>query len=111
MVQLHQSREKFSRDFFYSMSKFRVSINQSINDGCLVWIFIIPSAILLALFALPFFALFERSINPDFFSYAFSEQALKALHLSSDHKHNYNACHDTVGHAICLYVGALAIPV
>ncbi|MEP6894935.1 MAG: ABC transporter permease, partial [Chloroflexota bacterium] len=46
------------------------------------WIFIIPSVILLALFALPFFALFMRSINQDFFNNAFSEQAFKALRLS-----------------------------
>ena len=31
---------------------------------------------------LPLFALFERSIDPDFFNYAFSEQAVKALRLS-----------------------------
>lgn len=42
----------------------------------------IPSAILLALFALPLFALFMRSISDNFFNYAFSEQALKALRLS-----------------------------
>jgi len=57
-------------------------MNQFISDRHLIWIFIIPSTILLALFALPFFALFERSITPDFFDYAFSEQALKALRLS-----------------------------
>jgi len=37
---------------------------------------------MLALFLLPLVALFVRSINEDFFKYAFSEQALKALRLS-----------------------------
>ena len=53
-----------------------------VNDRHLIWIFIIPSIILFALFALPFLALFERSITTDFFAYAFSERALKALRLS-----------------------------
>jgi molybdate transport system permease protein len=57
-------------------------MKQIFKNGHLVWVFILPSAILLALFALPFFALFERSIDPDFFNYAFSEQALNALRLS-----------------------------
>jgi molybdate transport system permease protein len=57
-------------------------MKQFISDNHLVWIFILPSAILLAFFALPFLALFERSIDPDFFQYALSEQALKALRLS-----------------------------
>ena len=46
------------------------------------WIFIIPGIFLLALFLLPLFALLVRSINEDFFTYAFSEQAIKALRLS-----------------------------
>lgn len=46
------------------------------------WIFIIPSVFLLALFLLPLLALFIRSINQDFFTHAFSEQAFKALRLS-----------------------------
>ena len=53
-----------------------------VNDRHLIWIFIIPSIILFAFFALPFFALFERSITTDFFGYAFSDQALQALRLS-----------------------------
>lgn len=64
------------------MTKFKQFLSQFINDRHLIWIFIIPSAILLALFVLPLFALFVRSINHDFFSYAFSEQAFKALRLS-----------------------------
>jgi molybdate ABC transporter, permease protein len=51
-------------------------------DGRLNWIFILPSAILLALFALPLLALFLRSMDENFFTYAFSEQSFKALRLS-----------------------------
>ncbi|GJQ52969.1 MAG: molybdenum ABC transporter permease [Anaerolineaceae bacterium] len=46
------------------------------------WIFILPSMIMLGLFLLPLLAVFIRSINPDFFGYAFSKQALDALKLS-----------------------------
>lgn len=46
------------------------------------WVFIIPSVFLLALFLLPFLALFIRSINQEFFTHALSEQAVKALQLS-----------------------------
>jgi len=54
----------------------------STRDRRLTWIFILPSVILFSLFAIPFFALFERSIDSDFFVNALSEQALKALRLS-----------------------------
>jgi molybdate transport system permease protein len=57
-------------------------MKQSSRDGYLVWLFILPSIILLALFALPFLALLVRSVDPNFFTYAFSEQALRALRLS-----------------------------
>src|SRR5688572_8175312 len=46
------------------------------------WIFIIPSIFILGLFLLPLLAVFVRSVNKDFFGYAFSEQALTALRLS-----------------------------
>ena len=52
------------------------------DDGHLSWIFILPSTILFALFALPLCALFLRSFRDSFFTYAFSEQAFKALRLS-----------------------------
>ena len=55
---------------------------QSWFGGGSKWIFIIPSTILLALFALPLAALVLRSINPDFFTNALSTQSLKALSLS-----------------------------
>lgn len=75
-------RRRTFRDFFYSMSKIKTFVNESFHDGHLIWIFIIPSAILFALFVLPFTALFMRSINSNFFDNAFSQQALKALRLS-----------------------------
>jgi molybdate transport system permease protein len=52
------------------------------SDGPLVWLFIVPSALLLALFVLPLFAVFLRSIDSNFFNNAFSEQAFEALRLS-----------------------------
>ena len=64
------------------MKRLQNSFAQLINDGHLTWIFILPSAILLALFAVPLLSLFVRSINEGFFNYAFSEQAFKALRLS-----------------------------
>jgi molybdate transport system permease protein len=57
-------------------------MKQSTRDRRLTWVFILPSIVLFSLFAIPFFALFERSIDSDFFVNAFSEQALKALRLS-----------------------------
>ena len=64
------------------MKRLQNSFAQFVHDGHLTWIFVLPSAILLALFAVPFLALSVRSINEGFFSYAFSEQAFKALRLS-----------------------------
>ena len=64
------------------MNKTKYPVIRFLSDGHLNWVFILPSAILLALFALPLFALFVRSIDESFFSYAFSEQAFKALQLS-----------------------------
>ena len=82
LLRLYKSREYTSRDFFNLMSKFKVSIRKILNKIDPKWLFIIPSLLLLALFALPFLALFVRSLNKDFFSNAFSEQAFKALRLS-----------------------------
>jgi molybdate transport system permease protein len=64
------------------MNKLKHFIGRFLNDGHLNWVFIIPSALLLSLFVLPLLALFVRSLNKEFFSYAFSEQAFKALRLS-----------------------------
>ena len=46
------------------------------------WVFIVPSLILVALIGLPLIALVWRSINKDFFTYVFSENAFSALKLS-----------------------------
>jgi len=46
------------------------------------WIFILPGAVMLALFLLPLSAILIRSSGDDFFANAFSGQALKALRLS-----------------------------
>jgi molybdate transport system permease protein len=46
------------------------------------WLFIIPSVLLLGLFAIPLAAVMVRSIGPDFFKNALSEQAVDALSLS-----------------------------
>jgi molybdate transport system permease protein len=67
--------------FLNHMSKLKVLIDQ-FQEIHPRWIFIIPSAFLLALFMLPIFALLVRSINADFFNYALSDQAFKALRLS-----------------------------
>jgi molybdate transport system permease protein len=64
------------------MAKIRKFLYRLKDEGYSNWIFIIPSLILLAVFALPLAALVLRSINPNFFNDAFSEQAFKALKLS-----------------------------
>ncbi len=67
---------------FNRMDKLKTFFNRFLHDGHLSWLFIIPSALLLALFVLPLFAVFVRSIDANFFHDAFSEQAFKALRLS-----------------------------
>jgi molybdate transport system permease protein len=64
------------------MNKLLRIIHPLRQDGKLKWIFIIPSAMLLALFAVPLAAVILRSFNADFLHNALSEQALKALSLS-----------------------------
>lgn len=64
------------------MNKLKHFFSRFLHDGHLIWLFIIPSAMLLALFVLPLFAVFMRSIDGSFFRNAFSEQAFKALRLS-----------------------------
>src|SRR6266496_3134685 len=63
------------------MNRLKHFLARSLNDGHLNWVFILPSAILLALFALPLLALFVRSLNESFLGYAVSDQAFKALRL------------------------------
>jgi molybdate transport system permease protein len=64
------------------MNNLKLFFSRFLHDGHLVWLFIIPSALLLALFVLPLFAVFVRSMDGSFFNNAFSEQAFKALRLS-----------------------------
>jgi molybdate transport system permease protein len=67
---------------FNHMNNFKQFLIRFLHDGHLVWLFVIPSAVLLALFVLPLFAVFVRSMAPSFLNDAFSEQAFKALRLS-----------------------------
>ena len=55
---------------------------RSIGEGVSIWIFLLPSLILLLFFALPLVALIYRSISPDFFTNALSDEAFQALTLS-----------------------------
>jgi len=64
------------------MKNLPMRLRQLLYGGNSKWIFVVPSAILVAVFVLPLAALVLRSINPDFFNNAFSGQALKALSLS-----------------------------
>jgi molybdate transport system permease protein len=64
------------------MNKFKHFFSRFLHNDHLSWLFVIPSAILLALFVLPLLAVFVRSIDANFFNNAFSEQAFKALRLS-----------------------------
>ena len=64
------------------MSALNRFFGRHLKDSQLNWLFILPSSVLLALFILPLFALFVRSINVGFFEYALSEGAFKALRLS-----------------------------
>ncbi len=72
----------FALATLHLMNKFKRFFSRFLHDGHLIWLFIIPSIILLALFVLPLFAVFIRSVDANFFSNAFSEQAFKALRLS-----------------------------
>ena len=64
------------------MKKVRHFFSRFLLDGHSIWLFILPSALLLSLFVLPLLAVFVRSIDANFFQNAFSEQAFKALRLS-----------------------------
>jgi molybdate transport system permease protein len=46
------------------------------------WVFVLPSIILVALFGLPIIAVFWKSLDINFFSYALAPTALSALRLS-----------------------------
>ena len=57
-------------------------LHRLMNDGRSVWLFALPSSILILLFGLPLLALILRAINVHFLDYALSHQALSALRLS-----------------------------
>jgi len=82
LLRYRRSREVYSRDFLNLMSKLETILRNLLNAVYSKWIFIIPSLFLLALFVLPLLALLVRSVNKDFFNYALSDQAFKALRLS-----------------------------
>jgi len=64
------------------MSALRKFLHPILSEGGSLWILLIPSAFLFAVFALPVAALILRSVNSDFFHNAFSRQAYDALSLS-----------------------------
>jgi molybdate transport system permease protein len=64
------------------MTELRKLLHPLRHDGNMRWLFIIPSAILVALFGVPLLTVILRSINPGFFANVLSERAIKALSLS-----------------------------
>lgn len=76
------TRDKVPRPFLCCMTKLREFSRQVFGEGYSKWIFLLPSSILLAFFALPLISLIYRSIAPDFFANALSKQAFQALKLS-----------------------------
>jgi molybdate transport system permease protein len=64
------------------MATIRKLLHPLLDEGYSIWILLIPSAILFAVFALPLAALMVRSVSSDFFRNAFSQQAFRALSLS-----------------------------
>ena len=52
------------------------------SGGISTWLLVLPALFLIGLFAVPLIALTARAMNPDFFQYALSDQAITALHLS-----------------------------
>jgi molybdate transport system permease protein len=75
-------RHEIFLDHSISMSKLQRYLQSLTNEGRAIWAFVLPSLILVGLFALPLLALLMRASNFDFFNYALSDQALKALRLS-----------------------------
>lgn len=65
-----------------SMKNFRDTIRRLTEAGVSKWIFLFPSLILLAFFALPLGAIVFRSLVPGFLANALSTQAFQALSLS-----------------------------
>jgi molybdate transport system permease protein len=70
------------RVFLNHMTRLQKFFTKFQDEGYSKWIFIVPSAILLALLALPLASLVLRSINSELFENAFSDQSFKALKIS-----------------------------
>jgi molybdate transport system permease protein len=64
------------------MPNLRRIIEHISSNGYRDWIFILPALFLLGLLGLPLLALLVRAFNADFFVFALSPSALKALRLS-----------------------------
>jgi molybdate transport system permease protein len=62
-----------------TLTRFTRWISANRNPG---WVFILPSLALLVLLGLPIFAVFWKSIDPNFFTYALTPTAISALRLS-----------------------------
>ena len=73
---------KYPAAFFNHMTKLHEFSRRYFGEGTSKWIFLLPSMLLLAFFALPLIALVNRSISPEFFTNALAKQALQALRLS-----------------------------
>lgn len=65
-----------------AMTKSRKFSLRTAQAGWSIWVFLLPSFILLLFFALPLVALIYRSVAPDFFTNALSAAAFQALRLS-----------------------------
>ena len=64
------------------MSTWDTLLHRLTSDNRSIWLFILPSFILILLFGLPLVALILRAGNSAFLEYALSDQALSALRLS-----------------------------
>lgn len=73
--------EVFPR-LFNLMANLSKYVDHFLDKSHSKWIFIIPSVLLTAFFAIPIFAILLRSVNSNFADNAFSTQAFKALRLS-----------------------------
>ena len=64
------------------MNSWQGLLHRLSSDNRSVWLFIVPSAVLILLFGLPLIAIILRASNSTFIEYALSDQALSALRLS-----------------------------
>ena len=64
-----------------AMSTWDTLLHRLTSDNRSIWLFILPSFILILLFGLPLVALILRAGNSAFLEYALSDQALSALRL------------------------------